>query len=500
MNGVKDLAIRHSILCVFFVFLLALFVGFGETAGFAADIIRVTTLSDDGPGSFRAAIESADEYEDVISFDVTGTITLNSTLQISGNKGLKIQGPGADLLVVSGNDSCRVFDIDTAESVDISGISIVSGDAGDGGGGIYNKSNGLTLRDCTFSGNITDYCGGGMFNSSSSPTVTNCTFSDNSAEGDGGGMYNSSDSNPEVTNCTFSGNITDFCGGGMSNYSSSPTVTNCTFYSNSSSYFGGGMFNDGGASPNVTNCTFSLNSANYYSGGGMCNYQSSPTLTNCIFWNDTGGEIRNDSSTTTLSYCVVQSDDYDESTISGYVTFADPVLQGLADNGGATQTCALGLGSSAIDKGTYVAGLDTDQRGHQRPWGSHPDIGAYEVDVESFTIIPYWTSGGTITPSSATVFEGESVDFTISPDISYHIENIYIDGESISFELVNDIYTHTFNNISADHGLFAVFKPIDDDDSTINRGGGGSGCNISAFSGVGLLLLIPMIFLSGKMK
>ena len=90
----------------------------------------------------------------------------------------------------------------------------------------------------------------------------------------------------------------------------------------------------------------------------------------------------------TLSYCVVQSDDYDGSTILGYVSSADPMLQPLADNGGSTWTCALGEGSSAIDagieiieiNGTTIEAPDTDQRGVLRPQGSGYDIGAYEYE------------------------------------------------------------------------------------------------------------------------
>ena len=54
------------------------------------------------------------------------------------------------------------------------------------------------------------------------------------------------------------------------------------------------------------------------------------------------------------------------------------LLDALADNGGYTQTMALGAGSSAIDTGTNTGCPATDQRGVTRPQGSHCDIGAYE--------------------------------------------------------------------------------------------------------------------------
>ena len=54
----------------------------------------------------------------------------------------------------------------------------------------------------------------------------------------------------------------------------------------------------------------------------------------------------------------------------------DPMLGPLADNGGLTQTCALLLGSPAIDAGDPNAPA-TDQRNYDRT--NAPDIGAYEL-------------------------------------------------------------------------------------------------------------------------
>jgi hypothetical protein len=59
-------------------------------------------------------------------------------------------------------------------------------------------------------------------------------------------------------------------------------------------------------------------------------------------------------------------------------------LQPLANNGGPTQTIALGAGSLAIDAGpTTVPGVPFDQRGpgFVRVSGSHADIGAFEFQT-----------------------------------------------------------------------------------------------------------------------
>jgi len=56
----------------------------------------------------------------------------------------------------------------------------------------------------------------------------------------------------------------------------------------------------------------------------------------------------------------------------------DPLLQPLASNGGPTQTHALGIGSTAINRGFNPVGLATDQRGSGFPRnvGTATDVGA----------------------------------------------------------------------------------------------------------------------------
>ena len=64
----------------------------------------------------------------------------------------------------------------------------------------------------------------------------------------------------------------------------------------------------------------------------------------------------------------------------------DPMLFPLHDNGGATKTHALRIGSPAVNTGNVVSGDTTDQRGagFPRVVGGFPDIGAFEgVDTGS---------------------------------------------------------------------------------------------------------------------
>jgi predicted outer membrane repeat protein len=200
--------------------------------------------------------------------------------------------------------------------------------------------------------------GGGMVNSFSnpnldSPTLTNVTFNGNQATGDGGGMYNSF-SFPMLNDVTFNGNQAAGLGGGMVNHSSSPTLNNVTFSGNSASTDGGGgMYN---------------------------NDESSPLLQNTILWGDTGGEVVNHNSLSTITASVVQGGCPTGSTCTNVIE-TDPELGALGDYGGATQTIPLLPGSSAIDAGDDSLCPATDQRGVARLQGVHCDIGAFEKEL-----------------------------------------------------------------------------------------------------------------------
>jgi parallel beta-helix repeat protein len=216
------------------------------------------------------------------------------------------------------------------------------------GGGIYNYSSSPKIVNCSIIDNSSTSGGSGIYNYSSSPQITNCTIRGNS----GGGIFNSSSSSPQITNCTFSGNTATTYGGGINNSSSSPTITNCTFYNNTA----------------VT------------SGGGIYNSASSPSVKNSIFWENSPNQIAG--GTPTVSYCVVQGGFAGGTSI---IT-DDPLLGLLADNGGATLTCAIPVDSSAMvipesAGGNWNNCPAIDQRGVARPVSGFRAIGAYEPGV-----------------------------------------------------------------------------------------------------------------------
>jgi hypothetical protein len=154
--------------------------------------------------SLREAIALADTEStpQTITFapGLTGTITLTlGELKITNS--MTIDGPGAKLLSISGNNANRVFEIDNGQSsvsdVSISGLSIINGIDPFSGGGIWTQGD-LTLdsvvvsrNTATGSGGFQIQGGGGGIYNSGSLTLDSVVVSHNTATGtigfDGGG-------------------------------------------------------------------------------------------------------------------------------------------------------------------------------------------------------------------------------------------------------------------------------------------------------------------------
>ena len=98
--------------------LLAERAGFGAqtTGGDPNNVYRVTTLSGSGQGSLRAALQSAQAYW--IVFDVNGTITHNTPVEIASNK--TIDGRGRDITIEG------TLLIDDARNIIISDVTVTN--------------------------------------------------------------------------------------------------------------------------------------------------------------------------------------------------------------------------------------------------------------------------------------------------------------------------------------------------------------------------------------
>jgi hypothetical protein len=184
--------------------------------------LTVANALDKSTGSLRDAIAHARDG-DTIVFDqrLAGqTVTLTSGALVIKNS-VEIEGPGADKLAVSGNDTSRVFDISAGLTVSIAGLTITHGRAAGnwGGGAIQNIGSALTLDNDVFSDNRAigsnadgGSMGGGAITNRSGGVITvrASSFVGNQAVGreggfgEGGAIWNLASAT--ITDSRFTGN------------------------------------------------------------------------------------------------------------------------------------------------------------------------------------------------------------------------------------------------------------------------------------------------------
>jgi hypothetical protein len=313
-----------------------------------------------------------------ISLAPSGALTETvGDLNLEAN--MTLAGAGAAATAIDGNGVARVLCVAYGATVSLSGLTvrngrvstaapddgcpngvdgggilnrgalaldnvIVSGNRGRGGGGLMNQGS-LTLRASVLAGNSAE--GGGGIESSGPLLVLNSTLSNNAAVNSGGGLEVSGFNTPVLINATVAGNLADSGRGGYG-------------------YGGGVYYSDFYVTIKLRNTLLAYN----YAG---------------VTPSDCAGPL------TSQDYNLIQAVPAG-CTITGVtthnITGVDPLLEPLADNGGATSTRALLAGSPALDKippgqctDPLGAPLLVDQRGAPRPEGTGCDIGAYEGSV-----------------------------------------------------------------------------------------------------------------------
>src|SRR5262249_33844371 len=140
--------------------------------------------------------------------------TLGSSLVISSN--VRIAGPGASSLTVSGGGSSSdfsVFVVNSGVTASISLLTIANGYTTGNGGGVLNSGT-LTLTNDPLSGNAATgptSWGGGIYNDHATVTLTNVTLDNNSAYA-GGGLVNDFGT-ATLSHVTLSSNAATYGGG-----------------------------------------------------------------------------------------------------------------------------------------------------------------------------------------------------------------------------------------------------------------------------------------------
>ncbi len=391
---------------------LAVLCALGVTPALASNLTvnsqTDNSLSGDGICSLREAINNANSNSDTsggdcaagagsdaISFSVSGTIVLGSSLSISDTALTMLDGIGQNI-ILSGNYAVRVMQVNPGANFTVKNLTVANGFNTSMGGGMLNEDGVVSIINCTITGNSTTKNGGGIahytkaLTASGSLTVINSTLSGNSAF-NGGAIWDGHGGPISLVNSTITGNsaVTPVCpagfvcalviadGGGISN-----------------SLLGSNM------QAGILNLENSIVAGNT----NIIKRANLPDLTSPsdIYGYVTGG-----------SYNLVgnQAGFYTgvQNGVNGNIIGFDAatvLATTLANNGGPTQTLALLPGSLAINTAFAANCPATDQRGVGRPQGAGCDIGAFEAAVSADLAI------AEIIPPNP-VGAGESVTWTI---------------------------------------------------------------------------------------
>lgn len=290
-------------------------------------------------------------------------------------------------------------------TVNISNISIQNGHAGQNGGGLYIASGQVTLTNVIVQNNmLAVQDGAGIYLNAGGLTLDHVTLRNNSTGGTGGGLY--SNGTLTMTESTVMSNTASI-GGGFELHGPA-TLTNVTLNGNSASGSLGGAFRTigGNAKVRMQNVTIAGNTSPNDGAAGVIDTASQVTLNHCTIANNSAGSGYvsglSSSAAVTLTNTIILGTGLDPTcrgsiasgghnlgndnscnlTATGDLTTTTPLLETLANNGGATQTMALLPGSPAIDHAGN-SGPAADQRGVARQDGNFdgsivPDSGAYE--------------------------------------------------------------------------------------------------------------------------
>ena len=215
------------------------------------------------------------------------TITTSAPLELSEASGPEvIQGPGASLTTIrngrfDGYNFNFVFQVDSATTATISGLTITGGPTNDviidGGAGINVIENGgidielfgtLTIDNCAIVGNASGALAGGGITNSGWLVVENSTIAGNQSMGSGGGIGNFG--TLTVLDSTIADNFSGGVGGGIANSGTLTAVNTTIAYNfvrygggpteNATTVMGGGLYNDSTVSSVILdNCIVALN-------------------------------------------------------------------------------------------------------------------------------------------------------------------------------------------------------------------------------------------------
>ena len=324
------------------------------------------TVSSCSASALDSALSQAQASSgNTIQFACSGDILIDQALTITTT--LTIDGSNQQV-TLDGHQQYGVFQVNAGASLTLNALTI---------------SNGFGSPNANFGGNV------------------------------GGGIANFGTLN--ISNSTLSGNAAQF-GGGILN-EGTVSINNSTLSGNAVYFDGGGLYNDNGGTVNISNSTLSGNAVGYF-GGGILN-RGTVSSSGSIVAENTGSDCNNVFGTGTVTDQGYNLDSDNSCFTAPTSLHTNPLLSGLANNGGSTQTLALQQGSPAIDQIPVASCPSSDQRGMTRPDDSETscDIGAYESkDTDlglknmpaNLTVNATSPQGAVVTYTPPTVMDEES--------------------------------------------------------------------------------------------
>ncbi len=355
----------------------------------SASALEVTQANDSGAGSLRAAVAAGGSV--TFSPALNGATILLTTGPITVPSGTTINGPGANLVGVSGSLSSRIFEVAPGSSVTINGLRLRDGRAGTGGqGGAIRNLGSLVVSGLSVSDNRAGDAGGGIYNTGSLE-VRASTFSGNSVDDAtcaGGGAIRSEGPGSALTivDSTISGNFANPCsGGGISFNDGNASIRASTIANNSAGASGGNLYK--GSAAASLQLTGTIVSAGTTGGGTPANADLHGALGGGLV---SGGHN-----------LVRQRGDAVGFAPSDLAAGTDPQLAALAGNGGPTATHAFATTSPVLDAWATGCAQTHDQRGFTRPQGDACDIGAFEYRQNRLAITA--AGGGSVSAGATPV-------------------------------------------------------------------------------------------------
>ncbi len=408
----------------------------------------------DKNGTLRKAVLDAGN-SDHITFDLRAPAlglpdypaTIHLQNPITVNKNLTLDGPGANLLSISGeiNGSPGVELFQVSGHVTINRLNLTEGyDSFAGGAVEVNPGGSLKLSYCAVTDNHAEVWGGGIDVNQGGLSMDHCLIRGDSTGatlGQGGGGVSIYTELPcRIVNSTFAANqqLSPGGTGGGALYVEDfdpgveldVYVLNCTFHDNVDASGQGSSIR-----PNVFNAFVQLQNTIVADGQGQnLEVDESGAITSL------GGNLSDDS---TASIFSIGGAPYDVTIFDPDFlldqTNTNPELLPLANNGGGqTLTFALDTNSPAIDasisnapSATFYDTQGTDQRGYWRVDG-HPDIGAFEASASRRVVM-------------------EEINFD-PPSINDQFIEFYVPHDSAALDLggyqvfVHGTLRHTFSS------------------------------------------------------